>query len=59
MTKQQAADYLSDAIYKVAIIFETWEAEGKVKGNGHHIAQDIAAYAEHVVQQRYEDDAKE
>ena len=59
MNKEQAVRYLANAIYKVAIIFEKWEHEGKVQGNGHHIAQDIAAYAEHVVQQRYEDDAKE
>lgn len=37
---------LSNRVYAAAILLEQMENAGRIGGNGHHHAQDIAKYAE-------------
>jgi hypothetical protein len=47
---------LGGAVYAACIkIFEDMEHEEEVYGNGHHMAQDVAAFAEHLLNERWRD----
>ena len=46
---------LSNAIYRAAIYFEKLEHEGKVQGNGHHMAQAVCEFAEKLLEDRWVD----
>jgi len=44
MTKEDIVTYLEQSVYNVCLIFEQLEGLNKIRGNGHHIAQDISHY---------------
>ena len=44
---------LSNLIYRAAIRFEELEHEGKVQGNGHHMAQAVCEFAEKLLENRW------
>lgn len=46
------AEIVND-VYKVCLIFETLEGMGKVRGNGHHMAQNVAQYAADLLEERW------
>lgn len=45
MSLAEAECELSNRVYKAAIFFEHLEGKGKVRGNGHHMAQEICRQA--------------
>lgn len=44
---------VSNQVYHASLIFERLENAGKIKGNGHHVAQKVAAFAEEMVKERW------
>jgi hypothetical protein len=50
-TEQLEAD-VGNAIYAAALIFEALEGAGRIHGNGHHIAQEIATYSKKIFKER-------
>lgn len=53
MTLEQAEAEAGNAIYLAALVFERLELAGKVRGNGHHMAQDLAERAKALVRERW------
>lgn len=45
LTLAEAERELSSAVYSAALLFERLEGVGSVRGNGHHVAQNIAQKA--------------
>lgn len=56
MTFEQAKARLSSAVYEAALLYERLEGVRKVRGNGHHMAQDIAAKAVKLLEERWTGD---
>ena len=44
---------MRNRVYEAAILFERLENAGKVRGNGHHMAQKVAAFAVEMVAERW------
>jgi hypothetical protein len=44
---------LSNAIYHAAVYFEVLENQGKIRGNGHHMAQAVCEFAEKLLEDRW------
>ncbi len=53
MDLETAANELSNRIYLAAGLIEDLENFGRLKGNGHHIRQSIALYAETELRRRW------
>jgi hypothetical protein len=48
---------LEGKVYEAASYFENLEHKGLIYGNGHHAAQEIAAYAVECLKQRWKETA--
>ena len=57
MDLETAQNELSNEVYAAAGIIELLEGQGKVRGNGHHIRQNIAAYAENLLKERWREES--
>lgn len=44
---------MENRIYEAALLFESLEGRGLINGNGHHLAQEVAAYAVKLLQSRW------
>ena len=55
MDKEEAITQIGNDVYKAASIAEKLERSGDIVGNGHHIAQDIAKYAQDKIRERWVD----
>lgn len=55
MTADQAAHEISKSVYEASHLFERLEGRRKVRGNGHHIMQKVAKFAEDLMRERFED----
>lgn len=53
LTLDQAETEVVNAIYAAALIFERLEHAGVVRGNGHHMAQEMSAAAEKLLRERW------
>jgi hypothetical protein len=53
LTQEQAAALVEQAAYKACHLFERLEAAGKVRGNGHHLMQQIATEAGKLMRERW------
>jgi hypothetical protein len=49
---------ISNRVYEAARLFETLECAKRVRGNGHHLAQDVAGYAAQRLEDRWVAEAK-
>jgi len=50
-----AAVEISNEVYRASSLFERLEEVGKVRGNGHHIRQEVAKFAENLMKERWVD----
>ena len=53
MDLESAKSEISNRVYEAAILYELFEDAGKVHGNGHHMAQSVAAFAEKLMTERW------
>jgi len=53
MSLESAQNEISNAIYQASALFELLEYAGKVRGNGHHIAQDLGTHASEKMAERW------
>jgi len=53
MDLNEATAQLSNRIYKVCLLYEQLEHRGRVRGNGHHCAQQISKQAEDLLRERW------
>ena len=53
MDLESAKAEMSNRTYEAAILFERFECAGKVRGNGHHMAQKVAAFAAALLEERW------
>jgi hypothetical protein len=53
MSVEDAEVELMNAVYRAAVFFERLENNGKVHGNGHHMAQNVAEYAKNLLHERW------
>ena len=53
MTLEQAEAEITNAVYDAARIIEALEYKGKIRGNGHHIRQEIAGMAKKLMNERW------
>lgn len=53
MTEDQAVNFIENAVYEASALFERLEWVNKVRGNGHHIRQNIAAKAGELMRERW------
>jgi len=58
MDLELASAEISNRVYEAALLFETLECAKRVRGNGHHLAQDVAGYAIALLKDRWIADAK-
>ena len=56
MDAGDAVSEIGNAVYEAAHLFERLEGKGKVRGNGHHIMQDVAEYARKLMRERWVSD---
>lgn len=47
---------LSNAVYEAARLLETLEYAGKIRGNGHHMRQEVARFAVDLLKERWVED---
>ncbi len=50
----QAQAQISNAVYEATRVIEELEHTGRIRGNGHHIRQRIAKFAEDLLTERWE-----
>lgn len=55
MTLEQAEAEISRKVYEACLLFERMENRGKVRGNGHHMAQNMAKQAADLMRERWVD----
>jgi hypothetical protein len=55
MTKRDALTAISNAVYEATMLLEQLEHAGKVGGNGHHLRQYVAEFAENIIIERWRD----
>jgi len=53
MSLKEAKNNICNDVYEGSRIIESLEMKGKISGNGHHIRQKIAAYAEKIMEERW------
>ncbi len=53
MTKEDAMIEVANDVYRTCLIFEAFEGLGAVRGNGHHMAQNIAKKASDLMEERW------
>ena len=53
MDLESAKAEMCNRVYEAAILFERFENARKVHGNGHHMAQSVAAFAEKLMAERW------
>lgn len=53
MTEDQAVNFIENAVYEAGALFERLEGVNKVRGNGHHMRQNIAAKAGELMRERW------
>lgn len=53
MTKEAAVNRISNLVYEATALFERLEGAGLVRGNGHHMRQKVAAFAQEMVEERW------
>ena len=51
--KAEAINMIERSVYEACALFEQLELAGKVRGNGHHMAQNIAEQAGKLMQERW------
>jgi hypothetical protein len=49
---------MANRVYEAALLFETLECAKRVRGSGHHLAQDVAGYAVTILEERWVAEAK-
>ncbi len=54
MSLEEALRNVGNIVYEAAYFFERFEDAGKVVGNGHHMAQDLAVQAQAVLLGRWQ-----
>ena len=54
MTLKDAQTEISNKVYEVCLLYEAFEHLGKVRGNGHHMAQYVATYASDLMEKQWE-----
>lgn len=50
---EEAETRISNATYQASLLFEHLECVGKVRGNGHHLAQAVAEFAQKLMRERW------
>jgi hypothetical protein len=55
MTLDDAVSNLSNRVYDATRIVEELEYAGRVRGNGHHLRQEIAAFAVKLLREQWEE----
>lgn len=55
MTLEQAEAEISRKVYEACLLFERMENRSKVRGNGHHMAQQMAKQAADLMRERWID----
>jgi hypothetical protein len=50
---------MANRVYEAALLFETLEGAKRIRGSGHHLAQDVAGYAVQRLVDRWVADAQE
>lgn len=53
MTREEASSAIEQAVYEACHLFERLEGANKVRGNGHHMMQTIAAEAGKLMRERW------
>jgi len=53
MPLEDACTYIINSVYENTALIELLEDAGKIRGNGHCIRQNIAAYAEKIIKERW------
>lgn len=53
MNLGQAEATIENAVYAAALLFESLENAGQIRGNGHHMAQSVAAFASALLRERW------
>jgi len=53
MDLREAASQLGNRVYKVCLLYEQLEHRGRIRGNGHHCAQQISKQAEDLLRERW------
>jgi hypothetical protein len=53
MTMEHATTAICNAIYETALFYERLEGAGKITGNGHHMAQELASVAAAMLRDRW------
>lgn len=53
LSKKQAIKELHDAVYNASQLIETLEGAGKIRGNGHHVRQELSAMAAKLLGDRW------
>lgn len=53
MTFQDAETEILNSVYAATVLIEWLEHAGKVRGNGHHIRQEVAAAAAKILKERW------
>jgi len=56
MTLSQAETEISNKVYEACLLFERLEHVKKVRGNGHHMMQKVAAFAVDLLRIRWEEE---
>ena len=55
MSLKDAQTAISNEVYSGSALFELLEGKNKVRGNGHHIRQEMARYAQKLMEERWND----
>jgi hypothetical protein len=58
LTKENAKAEIENRVYEVCLLYEELEGKGKVRGNGHHMAQKVAKFASDLMEERWEKDGR-
>lgn len=53
LTLEEARREITNAVYAATALIETWEHEGMIVGNGHHIRQQAADNVADLVETRW------
>lgn len=56
MTLQEAVAEIGNAVYAATDLYERLEGAGLINGNGHHMRQKVADFAQELLRQRWLDE---
>lgn len=56
VTKELAISEIQNAVYQASHLFERLEGVGKIRGNGHHLMQEVASKAKELMEERWIDE---